>query len=73
MKTCPSFYGGTLLKSEGNSLLSERGSITEDKRTNTLLIQDTSDKLTDIRKVITPEPKYTDEERGPNGEWRQRH
>ncbi len=43
----------TLLKSTNNNLLSSRGSITIDERTNTLLIQDTSDKLAQIRAVIT--------------------
>ena len=42
-----------LLKSSSNNLLSSRGSITIDARTNTLLIQDTSDKLAQIRAVIT--------------------
>lgn len=42
----------TLLKSTENNLLSTRGSITIDNRTNTLLIQDTSDKLAQIRAVI---------------------
>jgi type IV pilus assembly protein PilQ len=42
-----------LLKSEKNSLLSPRGSITIDERTNTLMIQDTGAKLDDIRKLIT--------------------
>lgn len=42
-----------LLKSSDNNLLSSRGSITIDERTNTLLIQDTSDKLSQIRVVIT--------------------
>ncbi|HLP41845.1 MAG TPA: type IV pilus secretin PilQ family protein, partial [Fibrobacteria bacterium] len=41
-----------LLKAEGNSLLSKRGNITVDARTNTLMILDTSDKLDEIRKVI---------------------
>jgi type IV pilus assembly protein PilQ len=41
-----------LLKSSENNLLSSRGSITIDERTNTLLIQDTSDKLAQIRAVI---------------------
>jgi len=41
-----------LLKSSDNNLLSSRGSITIDERTNTLLIQDTSDKLAQIRSVI---------------------
>ena len=42
-----------LLKSKANNLLSSRGSITIDQRTNTLLIQDTSEKLAQIRAVIT--------------------
>ncbi|ROR34121.1 type IV pilus secretin PilQ [Inmirania thermothiophila] len=41
-----------LLKSEGNSLLSERGSVTVDERTNTLLVQDTATKLAEIRRVV---------------------
>ena len=36
----------------GNSMLSERGSIAVDERTNTLLIQDTADKLQDIRRMV---------------------
>ncbi|HED16683.1 MAG TPA: type IV pilus secretin PilQ [Gammaproteobacteria bacterium] len=43
----------SLLKSSDNNLLSPRGSITVDGRTNTLLIQDTSDRLADIREVIS--------------------
>jgi type IV pilus assembly protein PilQ len=42
-----------LLKSEGNSLLTERGSVTVDERTNTLLINETGGKLADIRKLVT--------------------
>ncbi|NNF16228.1 MAG: type IV pilus secretin PilQ [Gammaproteobacteria bacterium] len=34
------------------SLLSERGSISIDERTNTLLVQDTAEKLTDIRRLV---------------------
>ena len=30
-----------LLKSEGNSLMTERGNVTVDERTNTLLVRDT--------------------------------
>ncbi|MES9919951.1 MAG: type IV pilus secretin PilQ [Candidatus Thiodiazotropha sp.] len=41
-----------LLKSEGNRLLSERGNVTVDVRTNTLLIQDTAAKLEDIRRLL---------------------
>ena len=42
-----------LLKSESNSLLSERGNVTVDVRTNSLLVRDTIDRLTEIRKLIT--------------------
>ncbi|HHZ87989.1 MAG TPA: type IV pilus secretin PilQ [Chromatiaceae bacterium] len=42
----------TLLKSEDNRLLSERGNVTVDERTNTLLVQDTAKKLEDIRKLV---------------------
>jgi len=43
-----------LIKSSGtNSLLSARGSVTIDERTNTLLIQDTVDRLQDIRRLVT--------------------
>jgi len=37
---------------EGGGLLSERGSVTVDDRTNTLLISDTADKLTEIRSLV---------------------
>lgn len=42
----------SLIKREG-SLLSQRGSITVDKRTNTLIIQDTERKLGEIKEVIS--------------------
>ncbi len=43
-----------LIKSSGeNSLLSARGSVTIDERTNTLLIQDTADRLQDIRRLVS--------------------
>lgn len=42
-----------LLKAEENNLLSERGNVSVDERTNTLLLQDTADKLAQLRKVIT--------------------
>ena len=43
-----------MLKSEKSNLLSkDRGNVTVDARTNTLLIQDTTAKLEDIRKLIT--------------------
>jgi type IV pilus assembly protein PilQ len=41
-----------LLKSEENRLLSERGNVTVDVRTNTLLVQDTAAKLEDIRRLL---------------------
>jgi type IV pilus assembly protein PilQ len=41
-----------LIKSQGGSLLSSRGSVAVDDRTNTLLLQDTSDRLTDIRRLV---------------------
>ncbi|MGD8206740.1 MAG: type IV pilus secretin PilQ [Thiohalocapsa sp.] len=43
-----------LLKSEGNNMLTpERGSVTVDQRTNTLLVQDTAAKLEDVRRLIS--------------------
>ncbi|MCP4414051.1 MAG: type IV pilus secretin PilQ [Gammaproteobacteria bacterium] len=39
----------SLLKASENSLLSERGSVSVDDRTNALLVQDTSDKLEEVR------------------------
>lgn len=41
-----------LLKGEKNSLLSERGSITIDERTNKLLVKDTSENLVAIRRLV---------------------
>ncbi len=42
-----------LIKSgNNNSLLSQRGSVSIDERTNTLLLQDTSDRLADIRRLV---------------------
>jgi len=41
-----------LLKSDDSSLLSERGKATIDNRTNTLLVQDTAEKLEDVRKLV---------------------
>jgi type IV pilus assembly protein PilQ len=35
-----------------NSLLSERGSVAIDDRTNTLLVQDTADRLQDVRRLV---------------------
>jgi type IV pilus assembly protein PilQ len=43
-----------LIKSgTGNSLLSERGSVAIDERTNTLLLQDTAERLADIRRLVS--------------------
>ncbi len=42
-----------LVKSEANSLLSDRGNVSIDQRTNTLLVRDTVDRLVEIRKLIT--------------------
>jgi len=42
----------SLIKDEANNLLSDRGNVTVDQRTNTLLIQDTAAQLTDIREVV---------------------
>ncbi len=41
-----------LMKSKENSLLSERGNVTIDDRTNTLLVLDTARKIDDIRAMI---------------------
>lgn len=41
-----------LLKSGTGSILSERGSVSVDERTNTLLINDTSDQLAEIRALV---------------------
>jgi type IV pilus assembly protein PilQ len=50
----------TLLKGTGtagttgaNSVLSARGSVSVDDRTNTLLLQDTADRLADVRRLVT--------------------
>ncbi len=43
----------TLIKSTGRSLLSPRGNVSVDARTNTLLLQDTADRLEDIRRLVT--------------------
>ncbi|MFQ5488757.1 MAG: type IV pilus secretin PilQ, partial [Gammaproteobacteria bacterium] len=42
-----------LLKAKENSLLSERGSVTVDERTNALLVRDTAEKLDEIRRLVT--------------------
>jgi type IV pilus assembly protein PilQ len=44
----------SLIKAQGKtSLLSDRGSVAIDERTNTLLLQDTADRLADIRRLVT--------------------
>ena len=42
----------SLIKADSNNLLSERGNITVDQRTNTLLVQDTANNLSEIREVV---------------------
>jgi type IV pilus assembly protein PilQ len=42
-----------LIKSGKASLLSDRGSVSIDERTNTLLLQDTSERLADIRRLVS--------------------
>jgi type IV pilus assembly protein PilQ len=41
-----------LIGAEGSSLLSERGTVTVDPRTNTLLVQDTDAKINEIRALV---------------------
>jgi type IV pilus assembly protein PilQ len=41
-----------LIKTQSGSLLSTRGSVAVDERTNTLLLQDTADRLSDIRRLV---------------------
>lgn len=43
----------SLLKSADSSLMSDRGKVTVDGRTNILLIQDTAEKLEEIRRMIS--------------------
>ena len=42
----------SLIKSQGGTLLSNRGNVAVDERTNTLLLQDTADRLADIRRLV---------------------
>jgi type IV pilus assembly protein PilQ len=42
-----------LIKSDDNSILSTRGSISVDERTNTLLIRDTAKSIEDIRRMVS--------------------
>lgn len=51
----PSFFGSVSIsevQTESNTLLSERGNVTVDPRTNTLLVQDTREKIREVRKLI---------------------
>jgi type IV pilus assembly protein PilQ len=41
-----------LIKSQGGSLLSSRGNVSVDERTNTLLVQDTPERIEDIRRLV---------------------
>ncbi len=41
-----------LIKTQTNSLLSPRGSVAVDDRTNTLLLQDTAERLADVRRLV---------------------
>jgi type IV pilus assembly protein PilQ len=41
-----------LIKTQSGSLLSPRGSVAVDERTNTLLLQDTAERLADIRRLV---------------------
>ena len=43
----------SLLKAKENSLMSGRGSVTIDARTNTLLVRDTAEALANIRRLVT--------------------
>jgi type IV pilus assembly protein PilQ len=42
----------TLLKSSDTTLMSDRGMVTTDQRTNTLLVQDTASKLVQVRQLV---------------------
>ena len=42
-----------LLKAEGNSLMTERGNVSVDDRTNTLLVRDTTEAITAIRRLVS--------------------
>jgi type IV pilus assembly protein PilQ len=42
----------TLISGDGNTMLSERGSIAVDDRTNTLLVRDTAERLQNIRRLV---------------------
>jgi len=42
-----------LVKTDDNSILSDRGSVSVDERTNTLLIRDTAKSIEDIKRMVT--------------------
>lgn len=43
----------SLIKAESSNLLTERGSVAVDERTNTLIVNDVADKIEEIREVLT--------------------
>ena len=43
----------SLIKNEENSILSDRGSVSVDERTNTLLIRDTANSIEDIKRMVS--------------------
>ena len=43
---------GTSTNASANSVLSSRGSVSVDDRTNTLLLQDTADRIADVRRLV---------------------
>jgi len=43
---------GTIIKNKSNSILSDRGSVTIDDRTNSLLLLETRDKIAEIRALV---------------------
>jgi type IV pilus assembly protein PilQ len=45
--------GGSSGTSGSNAVLSARGSVAVDDRTNTLLLQDTADRIADVRRLVT--------------------
>jgi type IV pilus assembly protein PilQ len=45
--------GGVQAATDSNTLLSPRGQVTVDARTNSLLVQDTASKIVEVRKLIT--------------------
>ena len=67
----PSLFGSVTVsevETDSNSLLSERGNVTVDNRTNSLLIQDTAEKIREIRKLIAKLDKTgtASHDRNPN-------